>query len=92
MSFSKYTTQKQQKAKEEPKYKILRHFRKLTNEEGKWNKELNLISWNDGPPKFDIRPWKEDENGERQMMKGITLNEVEAENLLALLQKIAEEE
>lgn len=92
MPFSKYTTQKPQKAKEEPKYKILRHFGKLTNEEGKWNKELNLISWNDAPPKFDIRSWKEDENGERQMMKGITLNEVEAAKLLALLQKIAEEE
>ena len=22
-----------------------------------WTKELNLVSWNDGKPKYDIRDW-----------------------------------
>lgn len=25
-----------------------------------WKMELNLISWNDGPVKYDIRSWNED--------------------------------
>lgn len=90
MGFSKYTTEKLP-SENECNYKVIQHFGKLTNNEGKWNKELNLISWNDNPPKFDIRPWKEDENG-KQMGKGMTLTAKEMENLFTLLLAINEED
>lgn len=38
-----------------------------TNDE--YTKELNLVSWNDGEPKVDIRCWR----GEKPL-KGISLN------------------
>lgn len=39
-------------------------------------KELNLIAFNGNPPKYDLRTWRRDENGE-QMLKGVTLSEDE---------------
>ena len=39
--------------------------------EGKegWKKELNIVSWNNGPAKFDLREWNEDHT---RMTKGVT--------------------
>ena len=38
-----------------------------------WTKELNLISWNGGTPKFDIRDWAPENE---KMGKGITLGHI----------------
>lgn len=35
-----------------------------------WRKELNIVSWNGAPPKFDIRDWSPDH---MHMSKGVTL-------------------
>lgn len=79
--------------KEEVNYEVIRHFGKLTDEEGKYNKELNLVSWNGNEPKFDLRPWKiDEETGERKMMKGITLTSEEVEALFEILKAVSEEE
>jgi len=43
-----------------------------------WSKQLNLISWNEREPKYDLRDWSAD--GEK-MSKGVTLSR---EELLAL--------
>ena len=50
-----------------------------------WKKELNLISWNGGEPKYDIRDW--DPNHEK-MGKGVTLSEEEAKQLYIALSQI----
>lgn len=50
-----------------------------------WTKEINLVSWNERPPKFDIRDW--DENHEK-MRKGITLTKEEALALRDVLNEI----
>ena len=47
-----------------------------------WVKEVNLISWNNGPAKVDIRDWDPDH---MHMSKGVTLHDDEAKRLLALL-------
>lgn len=79
--------------KEEVNYEVIRHFGKLTDEEGKYNKELNLVSWNGNEPKFDLRPWKiDEETGERKMTKGITLTSEEVEALYNILKEVSEEE
>ena len=53
-----------------------------------WKKELNLISWNDGAPKYDLRDWAPDHE---KMGKGITLSSDEMKSLNKLLTKICEE-
>lgn len=53
-----------------------------TNEKSGWCKELNRVSWHNGPPKYDIRDWSPDH---LKMGKGITLSDDELGNLKALL-------
>lgn len=43
-----------------------------------WKKELNLISWNDKEPKYDIREWAPEH---AKMGKGVTLSK---DDLIAL--------
>lgn len=50
-----------------------------------WKKELNLISWNDKEPKYDIREWDPDH---KKMSKGLTLTKEELIKLEGLLQKM----
>lgn len=47
-----------------------------------WTKELNIISWNGGQPKYDIRDWDPDHE---KMGKGITLTEEELKALSKLI-------
>lgn len=49
-----------------------------------WTKEVNLVSWNGGIPKIDIRDWSEDYE---RCGKGITLSESEAREVMELLEK-----
>lgn len=66
------------------KYDIVENIGVLgTNSKG-WNKELNLVSWNERPAKYDIRDWNPDHT---RMSKGITLTAQEAQVLLELLKE-----
>ena len=47
-----------------------------------WTKEANIVAWNGGEPKLDIREWDPDHE---RMSKGITLFEDEAERLAKAL-------
>lgn len=47
-----------------------------------WNKEVNLVSWNEGPAKLDIRDW--DPSHER-MSRGLTLSAEEVKRLTEML-------
>ena len=52
-------------------------------ESGKgWTKELNLVSWNDKEPKFDLREW---DPSHEKMGKGMTLAREEIIKLKELL-------
>lgn len=50
-----------------------------------WQKEINLVSWNERKPKIDIRDWGPDHG---KMGKGITLNKEELKKLKELLDNI----
>lgn len=63
-------------------YEIIEEIGVLSENARGWRKELNKISWNGRPPKYDIRDWSEDHE---KMGKGITLTEEEAEVLKKLL-------
>lgn len=66
-------------------FEIVEEIGVLSENSKGWKKELNLISWNGGEPKYDIRDW--DPNHEK-MGKGITLSEEEAKQLYIALSQI----
>ena len=68
----------------ELKYDVTKEFGVLS-EKGGWTRELNLVSWNDREPKYDIRDWSPDKT---KMGKGITLSAEEVKALRDLLNDI----
>lgn len=69
----------------EIKYEIVKNIGVISETDKGWKKEVNLVSWNEKPPKYDIRDWNE--NHER-MGKGITLTEEEVNTLKNILENI----
>jgi hypothetical protein len=70
------------------KYEIKEELGKLSESAKGWTKELNLVSWNDATPKYDLRDWAPNHE---KMGKGITLSSDEVQELYKLLTKIVEE-
>ena len=68
------------------KFEIVKNIAVLSTERSGWTKEVNLVSYNDAPPKYDIRSW--DPNHEK-MGKGVTLSK---EEMKIFLDAIADEE
>ncbi|WP_019878970.1 YdbC family protein [Succinispira mobilis] len=69
----------------EIKYEIKEKFGILSESAKGWTKELNLVSWNDKEPKYDLREW--DSNHEK-MSKGITLSKEELIKLREIVNDI----
>ena len=69
MAFKKSNTKT--KATEGPTYEVLEECGTLSANARGWELKLRYISWNGNDPKYDLRSWKEDENGEK-CSKGIT--------------------
>lgn len=53
-------------------------------------KELRIVSWNNGPEKYDIRGWGTDKDGNEKMTKGICLDEEELASLYEILKGVFE--
>lgn len=51
----------------------------------KKNLRLRYVKWNDGEPKYDIRPWYTNDDGQECCRKGITLTGEELEQLHKLI-------
>ena len=64
------------------KFEIKKEIGVLSESSKGWKKELNVISWNGGEPKYDLRDWAPDHE---KMGRGITLTEEEVEKLRELL-------
>lgn len=69
----------------EIKYEIIKTIGVLSKSASGWMKEVNLISWNDREPKYDIRDWSADHS---KMGKGVTLSKEELSALKELLNKV----
>jgi hypothetical protein len=69
------------------KFEIKENLGVLSEGSKGWKKELNLISWNDKEPKFDIRDW-DSEHG--KMGKGVTLTVEELRKLRDILDEVIE--
>ncbi len=67
------------------KYEIKQKIACLSEEKGGWTKEINLVSWNDNEPKYDIRAWSSDHT---KMGKGVTLSKDETRILTSVLTEL----
>lgn len=65
-------------------FRLEDHIGVLAEYQTGWKKELNVISWNGGAPKIDIRDWDPEHE---HMSRGITLHREEAEKLYGLLEE-----
>lgn len=68
----------------EIEFRIHEHIAVLERHENGWKRELNIVSWNGGEPKLDIREWSEDHE---KMTRGITLSEEQGRKLSDALSK-----
>ena len=66
--------------KKEFTYAIEKQFGTVSNA-GSLPVELNMVSFNGAPAKFDLRKWRIKEDGERSMQKGICLSTEEVLDL-----------
>ena len=63
---------------------IKKHFGVISTNSMGWTKELNIVAWNKGKPKYDIREWSPDHE---RMSRGITLTDDEALKLSQLFKE-----
>ncbi|ASS91414.1 hypothetical protein J2S06_002417 [Bacillus alveayuensis] len=68
-------------------FEIKKQIATLSGSSKGWSKELNLISWNGYPPKYDIRDW---DASHAKMGKGVTLSEEELKVLYYALKQLFE--
>ena len=66
----------------EIKYEVVKEIGVLSETGNGWTKEINLVSWNDRSPVYDIRTWSPDRE---KMGKGITISVEEAKVLRDML-------
>ena len=67
------------------KYEIKENLGVVSESANGWSRELNLISWNDGKPKYDIRDWAPEHE---KMGKGIGLTREELESLYDIIGEV----
>ena len=66
----------------EIKFEIVEQLGVISENDKGWKKELNLVSWNEREPKYDLRDWNDTHD---KMGKGITLSKEEAKKLMNIL-------
>lgn len=67
------------------KFEIKQNIGTLSESSKGWKKELNLISWNDKEPKYDLRDW---DSEHEKMGKGVTLTAEELRKLKDILNEM----
>ena len=70
------------RSNDEFKYEIKENLAVLSTNKSGWTRELNLVSWNGGEPKYDLRDWNPDHT---RMGKGISLTKEELDKLKEIL-------
>lgn len=65
------------------KYEVVEEIAVLSESSKGWTKQLNIVSWNENEPKYDIREWAPDRS---KMGKGVTFTKEEAAMLRMALE------
>ncbi len=71
------------------KYEITQRIAVLSQNPNGWERQLNMVSWNERDPKYDIREWSPDHE---RMGKGVSLTEEELVTLAKLIESRNEED
>lgn len=66
-------------------FRITENIGEISKNKGGWTLELNLVSWGEREPKYDLRSWSQDH---QKMSKGITLTKADLISLKNLLNNI----
>lgn len=67
------------------KYEITQRIAVLSTNTNGWERQLNLVSWNEREPKYDLRDWSPDGG---KMGKGISLSQEEIVALRDILDEL----
>lgn len=72
------------------KYELIKHYETLgSTKNGMYTTEVNLISFNGGVPKVDIRMWDREND---KMLKGVCFFKDQIPKLIEVLQKVMEDD
>ncbi len=69
----------------ELKFEITEHIGVIGENARGWSRELNMVSWNDREPKYDLRDWSPDHS---KMGKGLTMTADELASLKDILNEL----
>lgn len=83
MGFKSYSNKK----KDELKYTVVEKIAVLDSDSPN-PKELRVVAWGDNEPKYDIRNWKQNEDGTETPFKGITFDSEELYSLYEILKEM----
>ena len=72
-------------------YKVLKEYGVLS-ENGAVSKRVRLVAFGDGPPRLDIRSWRQKQDGTEVIFKGIALTGAELDRLKEIVQDLELEE
>lgn len=68
-------------------YKVLEEYGTI-GQSGAVLKKVRLVSFNGGPPRLDIRQWRQKQDGTEVVFKGISLSGAELEQLKKIIQNL----
>lgn len=71
-----------EREKTEVVYEVREHIGVITAYPTGWTKELNVVAWNGGSPKYDIRDWDPEH---LHMSRGVTLHPDEMQKVVEML-------
>ena len=72
----------------EVRFEIKKHHGVLKTNQNGWRRELNIVEWNGGEPKYDIREWSPDHT---RMTRGLTFTPSEMHKLTQILMFLFED-
>ena len=75
-------------AERETIHEITKHFGTLSGNDSTISMELNLVSWAENRPVYDLRRWKNKEDGDKIPLRGLVLKIDELKELKKLLQEM----
>lgn len=68
----------------ENNFKVIRHIGDIAKFRTGWTREINLLSWNDGPERYDIRDWSDNH---RMCSRGVSLTAEEMKALIFIMEE-----
>lgn len=82
---------KSEKKADSISYEVIEECGTVATRKGGYELKLRYMAWNGKEPRYDLRPWKVNEDGEEICGKGIGLSGDELEQLGILIAELGKE-